>query len=53
MQELVRLETTDEVVERLLIAEPGAAAAVARIEADMPDTDGTLVPLPISAFGGR
>ncbi len=52
VQELVRLETTDEVVERLLIAEPGAAAAVARIEADMPDTDGTLVPLPISAFGG-
>jgi tRNA-dihydrouridine synthase B len=52
VQELVRLETTDEVVERLLIAEPGAAAAVARIEADMPDADGTLVPLPISAFGG-
>ena len=49
VQELVRLETTDEVVERLLIAEPGAAAAVARIEVDMPDTDGTLVPPPISA----
>jgi tRNA-dihydrouridine synthase B len=52
VQELVRLETTDEVVKRLLIAEPDAAAAVARIEADMPDSDGTLVPLPISAFGG-
>jgi tRNA-dihydrouridine synthase B len=52
VQELVRLETTDQVVERLLIAEPDAAGAVARIEADLPETHGTLVPLPISAFGG-
>jgi len=48
----VRLECTDEVVERLLIAEPRAVDAVARLEADMPDTDGTLVPLPISVYGG-
>jgi nifR3 family TIM-barrel protein len=52
VQELVRLGTTEEVVERLQIAEPGAAGAVARIEADRPESDGTLVPLPISAFGG-
>ncbi len=52
VQELVRLGSTDEVVERLLIAEPGAAEAVGRLEVDMPDTDGTLVPLPISVYGG-
>ena len=52
VQELVQLESTDDVVERLLIAEPGAAEAVAQLEAAMPDTDGTVVPLPISAYGG-
>jgi tRNA-dihydrouridine synthase B len=52
VQELVRLETTDEVVERLLIAEPQAAAAVAALEEETPAAAGTLVPLPISAFGG-
>jgi tRNA-dihydrouridine synthase B len=52
VQELVRLETTEEVVERLFIAAPGAADIVARLEAEAPDSDGTLVPLPISAFGG-
>ncbi len=52
VQELVRLESTEEVVQRLLIAEPEAAAALARLEAELPDTDGTVVPLPISAYGG-
>jgi nifR3 family TIM-barrel protein len=52
VQELVRLETTEEVVERLFIAAPGAANVVARLEAEAPGSDGTLVPLPISAFGG-
>jgi nifR3 family TIM-barrel protein len=52
VQELVRLEATEEVVERLLIAEPAAAAALARLEAEAPDSEGTLVPLPISAYGG-
>jgi nifR3 family TIM-barrel protein len=52
VQELVRLETTDEVVNRLLIAEPAAADALARIEATLPELEGTLVPLPISAYGG-
>ena len=52
VQELVQLQSTDDVVERLLIAEQGAAEAVAQLEAAMPDNDGTLVPLPISAYGG-
>ena len=52
VQELVRLDSTDEVVERLLVAEPSAAAALARLEAEAPDSEGTLVPLPISAYGG-
>ena len=52
VQELVRLDSTDEVVERLLIAEPAAAALFAGLEAEAPAAEGTLVPLPISAFGG-
>jgi tRNA-dihydrouridine synthase len=52
VQELVRLESTEEVVQRLLIAEPEAAAALSRLEAELPDSDGTVVPLPISAYGG-
>ena len=52
VQELVRLEATEAVVERLLIAEPSAAVALERLEAEAPDSEGTLVPLPISAFGG-
>jgi tRNA-dihydrouridine synthase B len=52
VQELVRLESTEEVVERLLIAEPEAAKALARLEAELPDSEGTIVPLPISAYGG-
>ena len=35
-QELVQLETTDEVVTRLFAAAPGAAALVERLEAELP-----------------
>ena len=52
VQELVRLESTEEVVERLLIAEPEATAALEQLEAELPDYEGTVVPLPISAYGG-
>jgi tRNA-dihydrouridine synthase B len=52
VQELVRLGSTEEVVERLLIAERQAAGVLARLEAEAPASAGTLVPLPISAFGG-
>jgi tRNA-dihydrouridine synthase B len=36
-QELVQLETTEEVVTRLFAAAPGAAAIVERLEAELPD----------------
>jgi tRNA-dihydrouridine synthase len=52
VQELVRLDSTEQVVERLLVVEPAAAATLARLEAEAPDSEGTLVPLPISAYGG-
>jgi tRNA-dihydrouridine synthase B len=51
-QELVQLETTDEVVERLLAAAPGAAALVERLEAEQPAVDDLLLELPVSVYGG-
>jgi nifR3 family TIM-barrel protein len=52
VQELVRLPTTGEVVERLLAAAPGAALALARLQADLPRQPEVTLPLPISAYGG-
>ncbi len=52
VQELVRLDSTEQVIWRLLVAEPAAAEALARLEAEAPGVEGTLVPLPISAYGG-
>jgi nifR3 family TIM-barrel protein len=52
VQELVRLQSTDEVVERLLVAEPTAAELLAGLERDPPELEGTVVPLPISVYGG-
>jgi tRNA-dihydrouridine synthase B len=53
-QELVLLETTDAVIERLLVAEPGAADLVERLEAELPDAahDVVLDSMPISIYGG-
>ena len=51
-QELVVLETTDEVVERLLIAAPGAVEVLERIEAEQPEAEDVLLDLPISIYGG-
>jgi tRNA-dihydrouridine synthase B len=51
VQELVRLETTDDVVQRLLIAAPGAAVLADQRGSEAP-AEGSLVPLPISAYGG-
>jgi tRNA-dihydrouridine synthase B len=53
-QELVRLETTDEVVTRLFAAAPEASEIVERLEADLPDpADETLLDsMPISIYGG-
>jgi tRNA-dihydrouridine synthase B len=52
-QELVQLETLDEVQERLLAAAPGAADVLARLEDELPDGDDDVVlDLPISIYGG-
>jgi tRNA-dihydrouridine synthase B len=53
-QELVRLQSTEEVVTRLLAAAPGAAELVRRLEEALPRAeDETLLDsLPISVYGG-
>jgi nifR3 family TIM-barrel protein len=52
-QELVQLETLDEVEGRLLAAAPGAAEVLADLEADQPDgEDDVVLDLPISIYGG-
>jgi len=52
-QELVQLETLDEVEARLLAAAPGAAEILAGLEADQPDgEDDVVLDLPISIYGG-
>jgi tRNA-dihydrouridine synthase B len=53
-QELVQLETTDDVVTRLLAAAPGAAEIVARLEEQLPDPADEILldQMPISIYGG-
>src|SRR3989440_11962622 len=53
-QELVQLETTDEVVTRLFAAAPGAADIVAQLEAELPDPEDEILldQMPISIYGG-
>jgi tRNA-dihydrouridine synthase B len=53
-QEIVQLETTDEVATRLFAAAPGAAFIVERLESELPDpTDEILLDsMPISIYGG-
>jgi tRNA-dihydrouridine synthase B len=53
-QELVQLETTDDVVTRLFAAAPGAAELVARLEAELPDPADEILldQMPISIYGG-
>jgi tRNA-dihydrouridine synthase B len=53
-QELVQLETTDEVVTRLFAAAPGAVELVARLEAELPDPADEILldQMPISIYGG-
>jgi tRNA-dihydrouridine synthase B len=53
-QELVQLDTADEIVTRLYAAAPGAAAIVERLEAEQPDpADEILLDrMPISIYGG-
>jgi len=53
-QELVLLETTEEVVTRLFAAAPGAAEIVKRLEAELPDSADEILldRMPISIYGG-
>jgi tRNA-dihydrouridine synthase B len=51
-QELVRLDSTEEVERRLLAAAPGAADVLEQLEADLPSGDEVTLPLPISIYGG-
>jgi tRNA-dihydrouridine synthase B len=53
-QELVQLESTEDVVTRLLAAAPGAADLVERLEAQLPDPADEILldAMPISIYGG-
>jgi tRNA-dihydrouridine synthase B len=52
-QELVQLETLDEVEQRLFAAAPGAAEVLDRLEAELPNgEDDVVLDLPISIYGG-
>jgi tRNA-dihydrouridine synthase B len=52
VQELVRLRTTNEVVERLLEESPGAVFVLQRLQGELPTADDFMLELPISAYGG-
>jgi len=51
-QELVVLDATEEVVERLLLAAPGALPLIEALEAELPSGDEVTLALPISVYGG-
>ena len=51
-QELVQLETLDEVERRLFAAAPGARFVLERLEDELPQGDDVLLDLPISIYGG-
>jgi tRNA-dihydrouridine synthase B len=51
-QELVQLETIDEVEQRLFAAAPGARFVLERLEDELPQGDEVLLDLPISIYGG-
>ena len=51
-QELVVLESTEDVERRLIAAAPGALALIEELEAELPSGDEVLLDLPISIYGG-
>jgi nifR3 family TIM-barrel protein len=51
-QELVQLDSTEEVERRLFAAAPGAVLLVERLEAEVPAGDEVTLELPISVYGG-
>jgi len=50
--ELMQLESTEDVVTRLLAAAPGAAELLVELEADVPESEILLEGMPISLYGG-
>jgi len=52
VQELVRFQTTEAVVDRLLEEAPGAAFVLQRLEDELPGGAEITLELPISAYGG-
>ena len=51
-QELVTLDSTEEVERRLIAAAPGALELIERLEAEVPSGDDVTLELPISIYGG-
>ncbi len=51
-QEVLRLESTEEVERRLLAAAPGALEILERLEDEVPSGDEVTLELPISVYGG-
>jgi tRNA-dihydrouridine synthase B len=51
-QELVQLETLDEVETRLFAAAPGARFVLERLQGELPEGEEFLLDLPISIYGG-
>ncbi len=51
-QELLRLDSTEEVERRLLAAAPGAIALLERLEAEIPSGAEVTLELPVSIYGG-
>jgi tRNA-dihydrouridine synthase B len=51
-QQLVVLDSTEEVERRLIAAAPGALALIERLEAEIPTGDDVTLELPISIYGG-
>lgn len=51
-QELLQLDSTDEVERRLLAAAPGAYEIVERLEAEVPSGAEVTLELPVSIYGG-
>ncbi len=51
-QQLVTLDSTEEVERRLIAAAPGAIELIERLEAEIPTGDDVTLELPISIYGG-
>jgi tRNA-dihydrouridine synthase B len=51
-QELLQLDSTEEIERRLLAAAPGAVEIVSRLEAEIPSAADQTLELPVSIYGG-